>query len=520
MAQKRALVSVSDKTGLVEFVKGLQAAGWQIIATGGTQKLLEESGVKTIGISEVTGFPEICDGRVKTLHPKVHGALLARRDEPSHMAALAENGIELIDLVCVNLYPFRQTIAKEGTTMAEAIEKIDIGGPSMLRSAAKNWNDVTVVCDPSDYNRVLSEIQAEGNTKKETRLELSAKAYTHTAEYDMCIATYMRKAAGLNEKLFLEYDLKQGLRYGENPHQDAKFYASQETVPFSLASAKQLHGKELSYNNIQDANAALNIVREFGDTPFCVGLKHMNPCGAAIGKDGVEAWKKAYEADTVSIFGGIVATNCEVNKEMAELMKPIFLEIIMAPSFSAEALEVLTTKKNLRLLEVDMSPLAAKQMQYVSVNGGLLAQHQDTETLLLKADMCVTEAKPTEEQMIDLQFAWRIVKHVKSNAIVVAKDGRTYGVGAGQMNRVGSAEIALKQAQASLAAEGKDIHTAHLVMASDGFFPFGDSVESAAEYGIAAIVQPGGSVRDSESIEAAIQHRIPMLFTGMRHFSS
>ena len=518
MAQKRALVSVSDKTGLVEFVKGLQAAGWQIIATGGTQKLLEESGVKTIGISEVTGFPEICDGRVKTLHPKVHGALLARRDEPSHMAALAENGIELIDLVCVNLYPFRQTIAKEGTTMAEAIEKIDIGGPSMLRSAAKNWNDVTVVCDPSDYSRVLSEIQAEGNTKKETRLELSAKAYTHTAEYDMCIATYMRKAAGLNEKLFLEYDLKQGLRYGENPHQDAKFYASMESVPYSLASAKQWHGKELSYNNIQDANAALNIVREFGDKPFCVGLKHMNPCGAAIGKDGVEAWKKAYEADTVSIFGGIVATNCEVNKEMAELMKPIFLEIIMAPSFSAEALEVLTTKKNLRLLEVDMSPLAVKQMQYVSVNGGLLAQHQDTETLLLKANMCVTEAKPTEEQMIDLQFAWRIVKHVKSNAIVVAKDGRTYGVGAGQMNRVGSAEIALKQAQASLAAEGKDIHTAHLVMASDGFFPFGDSVESAAEYGIAAIVQPGGSVRDSESIEAANQHRIPMLFTGMRHF--
>ena len=518
MAQKRALVSVSDKTGLVEFVKGLQAAGWQIIATGGTQKLLEESGVKTIGISEVTGFPEICDGRVKTLHPKVHGALLARRDEPSHMAALAENGIELIDLVCVNLYPFRQTIAKEGTTMAEAIEKIDIGGPSMLRSAAKNWNDVTVVCDPSDYNRILSEIQAEGNTKKETRLELSAKAYTHTAEYDMCIATYMRKAAGLNEKLFLEYDLKQGLRYGENPHQDAKFYAAQETVPFSLASAKQLHGKELSYNNIQDANAALNIVREFDNTPFCVGLKHMNPCGAAIGKDGVEAWKKAYEADTVSIFGGIVATNCEVNKEMAELMKPIFLEIIMAPSFSAEALEVLTTKKNLRLLEVDMSVLAAKQMQYVSVNGGLLAQHQDTETLLLKADMCVTEVQPTEEQMTDLQFAWRIVKHVKSNAIVVAKDGRTYGVGAGQMNRVGSAEIALKQAQASLAAEGKDIHTAHLVMASDGFFPFGDSVESAAEYGIAAIVQPGGSVRDSESIEAANQHRIPMLFTGMRHF--
>ena len=518
MVQKRALVSVSDKTGVVDFVKGLQTAGWQIIATGGTQKLLETNGIKTIGISEVTGFPEICDGRVKTLHPKVHGALLARRDEPSHMEALAQNGIELIDLVCVNLYPFRQTISKEGTTMEEAIEKIDIGGPSMLRSAAKNWNDVTVVCDPADYTRVLGEIQAEGNTSRQTRLELSAKAYTHTAEYDMCIATYMRKAAGLNEKLFLEYDLKQSLRYGENPHQNAKFYAAQEKVPFSLASAKQLHGKELSYNNIQDANAALNIVREFGQTPFCVGLKHMNPCGAAIGKDGVEAWKKAYEADTVSIFGGIVATNCVVNKEMAELMKPIFLEIIMAPQFTQEAMEVLTTKKNLRLIEVDMSPLNTNQMQYVSVNGGMLVQQLDTETLILQSDMCVTDTKPTDEQMTDLQFAWRIVKHVKSNAIVVVKNGRTYGVGAGQMNRVGSAEIALKQAQGALAEDGKDIKNVGLIMASDGFFPFSDCVESAAEYGITAIVQPGGSVRDAESIEAANKHHITMLFSGMRHF--
>ena len=516
--QRRALVSVSDKTGLVDFVRGLQAAGWQIIATGGTQRLLEESGVNTIGISEVTGFPEICDGRVKTLHPKVHGALLARRDEPSHMEALAQNGISLIDLVCVNLYPFRQTIAKEGTTMAEAIEKIDIGGPSMLRSAAKNWNDVTVVCDPADYNRVLAEIQAEGNTKKQTRLELSAKAYTHTAEYDMCIAAYMRKAAGLNEKLFLEYDLKQGLRYGENPHQEAKFYAAMESTSYSLASARQIHGKELSYNNIQDANAALNIVREFAGVPFCVGLKHMNPCGAAIGKDGVEAWTKAYEADKVSIFGGIVATNCEITKQMAELMHPIFLEIIMAPSFTQEALDVLTTKKNLRLLVVDMTPAKAKQMQYVSVNGGLLAQQLDMDTLTLNADMCVTDTKPTEEQMTDMQFAWRIVKHVKSNAIVVVKNGRTYGVGAGQMNRVGSAGIALKQAEESLKAEGKDIRTAGLVMGSDGFFPFADSVETAAQYGITAIVQPGGSVRDAESIEAANAHHIAMLFTGMRHF--
>ena len=388
----------------------------------------------------------------------------------------------------------------------------------MLRSAAKNWNDVTVVCDPTDYDTILSEVRATGNTTKETRLRLSAKAYTHTAEYDCCIATYMRQQAGLNEKLFLEFDLKQGLRYGENPHQHAKFYAATEAVPFSLASAKQLNGKELSYNNIQDANAALNIVREFGDVPFCVGLKHMNPCGAAIGKDVVDAWTKAYEADKVSIFGGIVATNCEVTREAAELMKPIFLEIIMAPKFSEGALEVLCTKKNLRLLEVDMSADTASHMQYVSVNGGLLAQELDTTTKTITADMCVTKVQPTEAQLTDLQFAWRIVKHVKSNAIVVVKGGKTLGVGAGQMNRVGSAGIALKQAEEALAAEGKDISKEGLVMGSDGFFPFGDSVESAAQYGIAAIVQPGGSVRDEESVEAANRHGITMLFTGMRHF--
>ena len=515
---KRALVSVSDKTGLVEFVKGLQELGWEIIATGGTQKLLDNNGVKTIGISEVTGFPEICDGRVKTLHPKVHGGILARRDVPEHMATLKENGIQTIELVCVNLYPFKQTIAKPDVTMEDAIENIDIGGPSMVRSAAKNWRDVNIVCDPNDYGTVLAELRENGWTSDETRLKLSAKAYTHTAEYDMMIATYMREKAGLNEKLFLEYDLKQGLRYGENPHQDAKFYAALEPVPFSLAGARQLNGKELSYNNIQDANAALNIVREFGDVPFCVGLKHMNPCGAAIGKDVVEAWTKAYEADKVSIFGGIVATNCEVTREVAEMMKPIFLEIIMAPKFSEGALEVLCTKKNIRLLEVDMTPDTKKRMQYVSVNGGMLAQDLDMTTKAIVADMCVTAAKPTEAQLTDLQFAWRIVKHVKSNAIVVVKDGMTLGVGAGQMNRVGSAGIALKQAEETLAAQGKDIRKEGLVMGSDGFFPFGDSVESAAEYGIAAIVQPGGSVRDDESITAADKHGITMLFTGMRHF--
>lgn len=514
----RALISVSDKTGVVEFAKELEALGWEILSTSGTMKMLREAGVKVTSVSDVTGFPEICDGRVKTLHPKIHGALLARRDVADHMDQLKKNGIEKIDLVCVNLYPFRETIAKPDVTMEDAVEHIDIGGPSMLRSAAKNWAAVTVVVNPEDYKTVLDEIKSTGDTTPETRLQLSAKAYTHTAEYDMAIATYMRAQAGLNEKLFLEYDLKQSLRYGENPHQNAKFYATKEAVPFSLATAEQLNGKELSYNNIQDANAALNIVREFADVPFCVGLKHMNPCGAAIGKDVVEAWNKAYEADKVSIFGGIVATNQEINAEVAELMKPIFLEIIMAPSFTKEALDILTTKKNLRLLKVDMSADTKTHMQYVSMNGGLLAQDQDTVTKKITADMCVTEAKPTEAQLTDLQFAWRIVKHVKSNAIVVVKDGMTLGVGAGQMNRVGSAAIALEEAENSLKAAGKDIKAEGLVMGSDGFFPFGDSVETAAKYGIKAIVQPGGSVRDQESIDAANANGITMLFTGMRHF--
>lgn len=513
----RALFSVSDKTGVVEFARELESLGWEIIATGGTMKLLQDAGLKIINISEITGFPEICDGRVKTLHPKVHGALLGRRDLESHRAQLRENGIEYIDLVCVNLYPFRETIAKPDVTMEDAIEHIDIGGPSMLRSAAKNWADVTVVCNPANYSLIIDEIREHGNTTRETRLKLSAEAYTHTAEYDMMIATYMRAQAGLNEKLFLEYDLRQSLRYGENPHQSAKFYASAQKVPYSLATAEQLHGKELSYNNIQDANAALNIVREFKE-PFCVGLKHMNPCGAATGKDVVEAWTKAYESDKVSIFGGIVAVNRELTREAAELMKPIFLEIIMAPSFSEGALEVLTTKKNLRLLKVDMETEAGEQMQYVSVNGGLLVQKQDIETKTVTPDMCVTAAKPSEKQVEDMNFGWRIVKHVKSNAIVVVGDGHTYGVGAGQMNRVGSARIALEQAKEALAAEGKDILSAGLTLASDGFFPFDDSVELAAQYGIKAIVQPGGSVRDEDSIKKADECGITMLFTGMRHF--
>lgn len=506
----RALISVSDKTGVVEFAQQLRSLGWEIIATGGTMKLLRDSNVEVINISDVTGFPEICDGRVKTLHPKVHGGLLARRDDESHLQALKDNGIEFIDMVCVNLYPFRQTIAKPDVTMEDAIENIDIGGPSMLRSAAKNYKDVTVVCDPADYATIIEEIKEGGNTTVGTRLQLSAKAYTHTAEYDSMIATYMRKAAGLNEKLFLEFDLVQGLRYGENPHQQAKFYGSADSGSYSLTNARQLNGKELSYNNIQDANAALCIVREF-DEPFCVGLKHMNPCGAAIGTDVVDAWTKAYEADKVSIFGGIVAVNREVTREAAELMKPVFLEIIMAPSFSEGALEVLCTKKNLRLLQVDMTKDERVVNQYVSVNGGMLVQDLDKSTTEVTAEMCVTETKPTAGQVIDLNFGWRIVKHVKSNAIVVVKEGKTVGVGAGQMNRVGSAEIALKQAAAAGYTEG-------LVLASDGFFPFDDTVTLASQYGVTAIVQPGGSVRDEDSVKKANEYGMTMLCTGMRHF--
>lgn len=506
----RALVSVSDKAGLVPFVNSLVSLGWEIIATGGTMKLLQENGIKVINISEVTGFPEICDGRVKTLHPKVHGGLLARRDDESHLKALKDNNIEFIDMVCVNLYPFRQTISKSDVTMDDAIENIDIGGPSMLRSAAKNYKDVTVVCDPDDYNTIIDEIKANGNTTLDTRLKLSAKAYTHTAEYDMCIATYMRKQANLNEKLFLEYDLVQNLRYGENPHQQAKFYRTADDMPFSLGCAKQLHGKELSYNNIQDADAALAIVREF-NVPFCVGLKHMNPCGAAIGKDVVDAWTKAYEADKVSIFGGIVATNCEITLEVAQLMKPIFLEIIMAPKFSKEAFELLSTKKNLRLIEVPMYKMPYTPMQYKSVCGGLLAQDMDLNTAVVVDDMTVTKKHATEAELDDLNFGLRIVKHVKSNAIVIVKNGQTLGVGAGQMNRIGSAEIALKQAHANGVKE-------NLVMASDAFFPFDDCVTLANDMGVTAIVQPGGSVRDEDSIRKADECGIAMLFSGMRHF--
>ena len=506
----RALVSVSNKEGVVDFVQSLQTLGWEIIATGGTRKLLESANIKTINISEVTDFPEILDGRVKTLHPKVHGGILARRDLPAHMQTLKENKIETIDLVCVNLYPFCQTIEKEGVKFEDAIENIDIGGPSMVRSAAKNWQDVSIVCDPADYTMVIDEIRTHGNTRRETRLKLSAKAYTHTAEYDCCIASYMRAQAGLPEKLFLEYELKQSLRYGENPHQAAQFYAAAQPQPYSLAFARQIQGKELSYNNIQDANAALNILRDF-DNPFCVALKHMNPCGAAVAQTLEQAWQWAYEADKVSIYGGIVAVNRPLTAEVANRMKPIFLEIIIAPSFQPEALEILSSKKNLRLLEVDMTKNQDTIKQYIGVNGGLLVQQLDTQIETITPQMCVTQCQPSAEQMADMDFGWKIVKHVKSNAIAIVKDHRTMGIGAGQTNRVGSAEIALKQAHAAS-------FTSNLVLASDGFLPFDDTVQLAANYGVTAIIQPGGSIRDDDAVRKANELGITMLFTGVRHF--
>lgn len=508
--KKRALFSVSDKTGLADFARGLVELGWEIIATGGTRRLLEEKGIPTIGISEITGFPEICGGRVKTLHPRVHGGLLGRRDNADDMKQLSENGIDTIEMVCVNLYPFEATIAKPDCTPDDAVENIDIGGPSMLRSAAKNFKAVSVVCSPDDYAKVLAEITENGDTSLETRMELSAKAYTHTALYDARIAEYMRRLAGLPEKLFLDFEKVQGLRYGENPHQNASFYKESDPGSYSVASAAQLQGKELSYNNIQDANAALEIVSEFSE-PFCVGLKHMNPCGAAVGKNTLDAWTRVYEADKVSIFGGIVAFNRTIDAATAAALKPIFLEIVMAPGFDEDALEILKSKKNLRVLQVDMSSPRCKRNKYTGVTGGLLVQDADTECLKVTSEMCVTEKKPTPEQIADLDFAWKIVKHVKSNAIVVVKDGVTLGVGAGQMNRVGSAEIALNEAKASGNIE-------NLVLASDGFFPFDDTVDLAAKYGVTAIVQPGGSIRDNDSIAKCNEKGITMLFTGMRHF--
>lgn len=507
----RALVSVSDKTGLVPFVQGLVEAGFEIVSTGGTKRVLDEAGVSTIGIEEVTGFPEILDGRVKTLHPKVHAGLLARRNREDDMATLAEKNITPIDLVCVNLYPFKETIEDQTKDLADAIENIDIGGPSMIRAAAKNYQDVTVVVDNADYDRVLAAIKEDGHTSLELRADLMAKAFRHTAAYDAVISNYLTKRLATSEaqSLTLTFDKEETLRYGENSHQKATLYRDAvPTTNFSLLQAKQLHGKQLSYNNIKDADAAMRTIREFSE-PTVVAMKHMNPCGIGTGETLETAWDRAYKADSVSIFGGVIALNRPVDLATAEKMHQIFLEIIIAPSFDDDALAVLEKKKNVRLLQVDFDAPEEPEPELVSVMGGLLVQDEDVLPEKTSDWKVATEVQPTKEQLAAMMFAWRAVKHVKSNAIVVANGERTLGVGAGQPNRIDSLKIAVKHA-------GEDVEGA--VMASDAFFPFDDCVKFAAEHGIKAIVQPGGSIRDQDSIDAANAAGIAMVFTGVRHF--
>jgi phosphoribosylaminoimidazolecarboxamide formyltransferase/IMP cyclohydrolase len=510
---KRALVSVSDKKGIVDFCRELSALGVEIISTGGTSSLLAKEGVPVIGISEVTGFPEIMDGRVKTLHPAVHSGLLAVRDNVEHQQQMKELELGYIDLVVVNLYPFQETIAKPDVSYEEAIENIDIGGPTMLRSGAKNHAFVSVVVDSSDYSTVLEEIRKDGDTTLETRKRLAAKVFRHTAAYDALISDYLSNVTGdpLPERLTVTYEKIQDLRYGENPHQKAAFYRKPLAPQGTLTTAEQLHGKELSYNNINDANAALQIVKEF-DEPAVVAVKHMNPCGVGTGSNVYEAYQKAYNADPTSIFGGIVAANRTIDADTAEMLKEIFLEIILAPDFTPEALEILTKKKNIRLLkmgEFASSKERKSQFLLTSIDGGMVVQESDVHSVDSSDLKVVTDRKPSDDELKQLLFGWKIVKHVKSNAIVLVADNMTVGVGAGQMNRVGSAKIAIEQAGEK--AKGS-------VLASDAFFPMGDTVEFAAKAGITAIIQPGGSIKDEESIKVANEYGIAMVFTGVRHF--
>lgn len=511
MAIKKALISVSDKSGIVEFARQLTEAGVELISTGGTKSLLEQQGIPVTGISDVTGFPEILDGRVKTLHPAVHSGLLAVRDSKEHQEQMDKLGLGYIDLVIVNLYPFQETIAKQDVSYEDAIENIDIGGPTMLRSAAKNHAFVTVVVDSSDYAEVIEQIRAGGDTVLETRKRLAAKVFRHTAAYDSLISQYLSEQTGepLPERYTVTYEKIQELRYGENPHQTAAFYRKPLAAGGNISTAEQLHGKELSYNNINDANAALQIVKEF-DEPAVVAVKHMNPCGVGIGESIFEAYTKAYEADPTSIFGGIVAANRTIDEQTAAKLNEIFLEIVMAPDFTAEAQAILTKKKNIRLLKLGELTTGGKPQPVITtVEGGMLVQDADVRQLLDSDIRVVTDRAPSEDEMKQLLFGWKVVKHVKSNAIVLARGDMTIGVGAGQMNRVGAAKIAIEQAGDQ--AKGS-------VLASDAFFPMGDTVELAASAGITAIIQPGGSIKDEESIQAANKHGIAMLFTGVRHF--
>lgn len=505
---KNALISVSDKTGVVDFAKSLVKLGVTIYSTGGTLEVIRNGGIMVHGVEELTHFPEMMNGRVKTLHPMVHGGILAVRDNMEHKKAMKDHGIEAIDLVVVNLYPFRETIAKEHVTLEEAIENIDIGGPTMVRSAAKNHAYVGIVVNPNRYDEIIHILQEHGELPASVRLQLAKEAFSHTAAYDVAIANYMAKQVGeqpLPQEFLGAYEKVSDLRYGENPHQKAAFYR-EFGKPSGMGGMHQLHGKELSYNNIVDMEAAWNMVWEFSEPAACI-IKHTNPCGAAVGVDVHEAYVRAYEADSTSAFGGIVAVNRPVDIDTAEEMSKIFLEVIMAPSFDEAALSLLEKKKNIRLIVLDKPD--THQMVLKKVSGGLLVQEEDSIVEDESTYEVVTKVEPTKEQWEALRFAWKLVKHVKSNAIVVASPYQTLGVGAGQMNRVGSAHIALTQA--GEAAKGA-------VLSSDAFFPFGDTVETAAAHGISAIIQPGGSIRDEESIKAADEAGIAMVFTHIRHF--
>ncbi|OIQ81128.1 bifunctional purine biosynthesis protein PurH [mine drainage metagenome] len=513
-----ALISVSDKTGVVELARRLHQRGVKLLSTGGTARLLADSGLPVTEVAEHTGFPEMLDGRVKTLHPKVHGGLLARRELGSHMDAIAAHGIPTIDWLVVNLYPFEATVARADCTLEDAIENIDIGGPAMVRSGAKNWQGVTVLTDPAQYDAALAEFETSGTVSAKTRFALAVAAFDRVARYDAAISNHLSalrddgSLAPYPDQFNLCLVKAQDLRYGENPHQSAAFYVEPGAREASVATARQLQGKELSYNNIADTDAALECIKQFDTSPACVIVKHANPCGVACAADALSAYDRAWRTDQESAFGGIIAFNTRLDAATARaIVERQFVEVIIAPEISPEAAEICAAKKNVRLLECGRWPAsAASRLDYKRVTGGLLVQQAD---LALHGDIRVVSRRaPSEREMADLLFAWRVAKFVKSNAIVYARDGATVGVGAGQMSRVNSARIA------AIKAEHAGLEVTGSVMASDAFFPFRDSIDNAAAAGISAVIHPGGSMRDAEVIEAADAHGMAMVLTGMRHF--
>lgn len=514
----RALISVSDKTGIVELAKELIGLGIEIISTGGTYNKLKEEGIKALEISELTGFPECLDGRVKTLHPTVHAGLLAIRNNEDHMKQIKDLGISTIDMVIVNLYPFKETIMKEDVTREDAVENIDIGGPTMLRAAAKNYQDVAVVIDPRDYPLVIKELKEGNEVSQDTKFYLMQKVFMHTSNYDTMIADYLKKQRedkSLPETLTMTFEKVQDMRYGENPHQKAAFYREVGKQTGSLVDAIQLNGKELSFNNINDTNGALELLKEY-EEPTVVACKHGNPCGVGSADTIFEAFTKAFEADKVSIFGGIVVINRKVTKELADELKQIFLEVIVAPDYDEEALNILKTKKNVRVLKLENISVPQSEDAYdlKKVNGGLIVQTIDSKLLIEEECKVVTSTQPTKEQMEDMMFAWKMVKFVKSNGIAIAKNKQSVGIGPGQVNRIWAAKQSFEHAKELIGEKASQ----GAVLASDAFFPFDDCVQAAHEAGITAIIQPGGSVRDQDSIDKCNEFGITMIFTGMRHF--